>query len=60
MPAHATVVGVPGKVVMQKIIDDNGVLMHNRIPDPISCELNRLKYEVRDLQEIVAAKIIKD
>lgn len=60
VPAHATVVGIPGKVVMQKVFDDNGVLMHNRIPDPVSCELNRLKYEVRDLQEIVAKKLIKD
>lgn len=53
VPDHATVVGVPGRVVIQKIFDDNGVLMHNRIPDPISCELNRLKYEVKDLQEAV-------
>jgi serine O-acetyltransferase len=59
VPEDATVVGVPGRVVLQKIVDDNGVLMHNRIPDPISCELNRLKYEVRDLQEIVASKLIK-
>lgn len=59
VPENATVVGVPGKVVMQNIVDKNGVLMHNRIPDPISCELNRLKYELRDLQEIVASKIIK-
>ena len=59
VPVNATVVGIPGKVVMQKIVDENGVLMHNRIPDPISCELNRLKYEVRDLQEIVASKLIK-
>ena len=53
VPDHATVVGIPGKVVMQKFFDDSGVLMHNRIPDPISCELNRLKYEVKDLQEKV-------
>ena len=25
--------------------------MHNRIPDPVKCELNRLKYEVQDLKE---------
>jgi len=56
VPEHATVVGIPGKVVMQKFFDDNGVLMHNRIPDPISCELNRLKYEVKDLQEAVFGK----
>lgn len=60
VPEHATVVGIPGKVVMQKFFDDNGVLMHNRIPDPISCELNRLKYEVRDLQEKVYGQKSED
>lgn len=56
VPEHATVVGVPGRVVFQKVYDEeSGVLMHNRIPDPITCELNRLKYEVKELQEIVHA-----
>ena len=53
VPEHSTVVGIPGRIVVQKIFKDNGVLMHNRIPDPITCELNRLKYEIKDLQEIV-------
>ena len=53
VPEHSTVVGVPGRIVVQKIFKDNGVLMHNRIPDPITCELNRLKYEIKDLQEAV-------
>ncbi len=54
VPEHATVVGIPGRIVVQKIYDDEqGVLMHNRIPDPITCELNRLKYEVKELQEKV-------
>lgn len=56
VPEHATVVGIPGRVVLQKVYGDNGVLMHNRIPDPITCELNRLKYEVKELQEIVSLK----
>lgn len=52
VPDHATVVGVPGKVVIQKIFDEeSGCLMHNRIPDPVSCELNRLKYELQELKE---------
>lgn len=52
VPEHATVVGIPGRVVVQKIYDDEkGQLMHNRIPDPITCELNRLKYEVKELRE---------
>lgn len=57
VPEHATVVGVPGRVVMQKVYnEENGVLMHNRIPDPITCELNRLKYELQDLKEAVFGK----
>jgi len=56
VPDYATVVGIPGRVVIQKTYDENGELMHNRIPDPISCELNRLKYEVKDLQEAVFGK----
>lgn len=59
VPEHSTVVGVPGRIVTQKFFDDNGVLMHNRIPDPITCELNRLKYELKDLQELVSTKLEK-
>lgn len=60
VPDHTTVVGIPGRVVVQKIYDDeSGALMHNRIPDPITCELNRLKYEIKDLQELVATKLEK-
>ena len=51
VPEHATVVGIPGKVVIQKVIDENGTLMHNRIPDPVMCKINRLTYEVKELQE---------
>ena len=39
-----------GKLI-KKYRDKNGVLLHNRIPDPIKCELNRLKYEVQELKE---------
>ncbi|MEI8129144.1 MAG: serine O-acetyltransferase [bacterium] len=54
VPEHSTVIGVPGRIVAQKIFnEENGALLHNRIPDPITCELNRLKYEIKDLQEIV-------
>ena len=50
VPEHCTVVGIPGRIVKQtKYIE--GQLQHNRIPDPIACELNRLKYEVLELQE---------
>lgn len=51
VPEHCTVVGVPGRIVQQKFMNPDGILMHNRIPDPIKCEINRLKYEVQELKE---------
>ena len=51
VPEHCTVVGVPGRVVQQKFMNPDGVLMHNRIPDPVKCDINRLKYEVQELKE---------
>ena len=50
VPEHCTVVGVPGRVVQQKFMNPDGILMHNRIPDPIKCEINRLKYELQELK----------
>ena len=51
VPDDCTVVGIPGRIVQQKVINHEGILMHNRIPDPVKCELNRLKYEVQELKE---------
>ena len=51
VPEHCTVVGVPGRIVQQKFMNPDGILMHKRIPDPIKCEINRLKYEVQELKE---------
>lgn len=51
VPEYSTVVGIPGRIVHRKIRDKNGILMHNRIPDPVRCELNRLKYEVIELKD---------
>lgn len=55
VPEDSTVIGVPGRVVKQKLLIQ-GQLMHNRIPDPITCQLNRLKYELQDLKEEVRNK----
>ncbi len=49
VPEHSTVVGIPGRIVRQRVFIQ-GQLLHNRIPDPIKCELNRLKYEVQELR----------
>lgn len=50
VPEHCTVVGIPGRIIKQKQYI-KGQLQHNRIPDPITCELNRLKYEIVELKE---------
>jgi len=56
VPENSTVVGVPARIVQRHVRDENGVLMHNRIPDPVKCELNRLKYEVLELKEKIVNK----
>lgn len=50
VPENSTVTGIPGRIVRQKLLIQ-GQLMHNRIPDPVTCQLNRLKYEIEDLKE---------
>ena len=51
VPEHSTVVGIPGRVVHRAVIDKQGNLMHNRIPDPVKCEINKLKAEMDILKE---------
>lgn len=51
VPDNSTVVGIPGRVVHQTYTTPDGTLMHNRIPDPVTCELNRLKYEIQELKD---------
>ena len=53
VPEYSTVVGVPGRIVKRGYVDENDTLMHNHIPDPVRCELNRLKYEILELKEKV-------
>ena len=50
VPEHSTVVGIPGRIVKQQFFKE-GQLMHNRIPDPITCQLRRLTYEIREIKE---------
>lgn len=51
VPDYSTVVGIPGRIVHRTIIDEQGNLMHNRIPDPVKCDINKLKAEVEILKE---------
>lgn len=50
VPSHSTVVGIPGHVTKQSFFVQ-GQLLHNKIPDPITCEIRRLTYEVKELRD---------
>lgn len=50
VPVNSTVVGIPGRVVHQRVVID-GQLQHNRMPDPVKCQLNRLTYEIQEIKE---------
>lgn len=50
VPEHSTVVGIPGRIVQQRFFIQ-GQLLHNKIPDPITCQLNRLTYEIKEIKE---------
>lgn len=51
VPEHSTVVGVPGRIVQTAVADEYGVLMHNKIPDPIKTDIEYLKKEVNSIKE---------
>jgi len=53
IPTFSTVVGIPGRVAVRSRLHTNGQLQHNRIPDPITCQLRRLTYEIKELQEVL-------
>ena len=39
VPSHSTVVGVPGRIVQRATVDEDGNLMHNKIPDPVKSDI---------------------
>lgn len=57
VPCGSTVVGIPGRIVVRRSCEPNGELQHNRIPDPVTCELRRLSYEVKELREELKHKV---
>ena len=51
VPSNSTVVGVPGRVVSRTDEECEETLMHNKIPDPIKNELDKLKEAIYLLSE---------
>ena len=52
VPDYSTVVGIPGRVVMQKGHRTHQ-LQHNVIPDPIKDALSVLAHEIKDLKKVL-------
>ncbi|MGH7441265.1 MAG: serine O-acetyltransferase [bacterium] len=50
VPAHSTVVGIPGRVVRRRKGDENEVLSHQNLPDPTMEALVRLSARVEALE----------
>ena len=50
VPSHSTVVGVPGRIVQRATVDEDGNLMHNKIPDPVKSDIENLKSEIEHLK----------
>ncbi len=50
VPSHSTVVGVPGRIVQRATVDEDGNLMHNKIPDPVTADIEDLKRQIEELK----------
>lgn len=54
VPANSTVVGIPGKVVIQDGVRLQQKFNHNELPDPTGNRLNHLEKELASLKEELA------
>ena len=51
VPAHSTVVGVPGRVIKSEADAPETTLNHTQLPDPVNERLEALEQEVRELKK---------
>lgn len=56
VPDDSTVVGIPGRTVMQKG-KKTGQLQHNAIPDPVRDALSQLTDEITDLKKVLKQEL---
>ncbi|OZU87295.1 serine O-acetyltransferase [Virgibacillus indicus] len=54
VPAHATVVGIPGRVVKQRGEKVRRDLDHHKIPDPVADRCSQLQEEIDELRAEIA------
>lgn len=55
VPDHATVVGIPGKIIHRQ--KEEGVLDHTNLPDPIAERLERLEREIQELKHEIQQRV---
>ncbi|WP_165999144.1 serine O-acetyltransferase [Bacillus sp. Cs-700] len=53
VPVNSTVVGIPGRVVIQNGVKVPHNLDHHKMPDPVADKFKQMEQEMRDLQEEV-------
>jgi serine O-acetyltransferase len=51
VPAHSTVVGIPGRVVRRRKGDENDALSHQNLPDPTMDLLQQLARRIEALEQ---------
>jgi serine O-acetyltransferase len=55
VPAHSTVVGIPGKVIKGDVDAPESTLNHSQLPDPVAERLELLEQEIRDLKKRISS-----
>lgn len=55
VPENSTVVGIPGRVVIQNGVKVKKDLNHQNLPDPVEDRCNLLEKQIHDLQREIAA-----
>ncbi len=53
VPAHSTVVGIPGKIIKGDVDAPENALNHSQLPDPVAERLELLEQEIRELKKRV-------
>jgi serine O-acetyltransferase len=53
VPAHSTVVGIPGKIIKGDVDAPENTLNHSQLPDPVTERLEQLEQEIRELKKRV-------
>nr|WP_274236547.1 serine O-acetyltransferase [Allobacillus halotolerans] len=54
VPKHSTVVGIPGRVVVQNGVKVKKNLDHHKMPDPVQEHCNRLEGRIKELEKELA------